>query len=210
MLDGASFNVFWAQSTNGSELKQPYSLRNEPRKKRKKREKTKEHGKKMVMSFCIIIRKEATKPLKPPLFSPPPKSCPICYVWTRWHALSESSVSWRHGTIFSSNIFKGAGDGGGGGGQTLNWTNANKSDGCYVEWLLLCTQVFYTKWNFEIGLHVKKKGNEHLSPYVVNQYEKIELLKLVPKLYVLMTTCQKISCNGSVGKNKNEEHNKLF
>jgi hypothetical protein len=119
MLDGASFNVFWAQSTNGSELKQPYSLRNEPRKKRKKREKTKEHGKKMVMSFCIIIRKEATKPLKPPLFSPPPKSCPICYVWTRWHALSESSVSWRHGTIFSSNIFKGAGEGwarGGGGG----------------------------------------------------------------------------------------------
>jgi hypothetical protein len=65
MLDGAPFNVFWAQSTNGSELKQPYSLRIEPRKKWKKK-KPKEHAKKMVMSFCIIITKEATKPLKPP------------------------------------------------------------------------------------------------------------------------------------------------
>jgi len=40
MLDGAPFNVFWAQSTNGSELKQPYSLRIEPRKKMKKKKKT--------------------------------------------------------------------------------------------------------------------------------------------------------------------------
>jgi len=45
MLDGASFNVFWAQSTNGSELKQPYSLRIEPRKKRKKTKKLKSTGK---------------------------------------------------------------------------------------------------------------------------------------------------------------------
>jgi hypothetical protein len=77
-----------------------------------KKKKPKEHGKKMMMSFCIIIRKEATKPLKPPSSAPtPPKPCPICYVWARWHALSESLVSWRRGTIFSSNISKGAGEG---------------------------------------------------------------------------------------------------
>ncbi len=38
-----------------------------------KKKKPKEHAKKMVMSFCIIITKEATKPLKPP----PPSLVPF-------------------------------------------------------------------------------------------------------------------------------------
>lgn len=116
----------------------------------------------MVMSFCIIITKGSNKTLETTPLSllplpPPPKSCPICYVWTRWHALSECSVSWRHGTIFSSNISKGVADG---------WEGGLSIEPILIMLLRRVMVVMYSSLlrahtpneTLRSGLHVKKKG----------------------------------------------------